>query len=208
MDMPWWLVPFLITSSGILSSSRRGGDMFLSQVTSKKFWKLEIDQNLFNWLNKNQELHFLRILTLRPGIAPKLGPGSGSTLNMANGYNKCCAKETGSRLQPSGLSSVWNQGVGQMLTDGNWSNQSDKRCFALTVFGCFGRVDGRIRPLISTSKRGWLRWAVWRGPPEFLVSLERQKSPLSDNLAAVLCFDKGRSSSPAMNRLCRVAAAF
>ena len=34
------------------------------------------------------------------------------------------------------------------------------------------------------------------------------KVTLCDNLAVVLYFDKGRSSSPGMNRLCRVAAAF
>ena len=34
------------------------------------------------------------------------------------------------------------------------------------------------------------------------------KLTLCDNLAVVLAFEKGRSSSPGLNRLCRVAAAF
>ena len=80
--------------------------MFLFQVTFRKCWKLEIGKSLSNWLSKNPGLFFLRILTRKPGTAPKFGPGWGSTLSMGNGYNKCCLRVIGSRLLPSKLSNV------------------------------------------------------------------------------------------------------
>lgn len=132
-----------------------------------------------------------------------------------------------------GLDTEYGQWIQQVLADGDWlktlaiasQRRARKRNRADIDFPALVEpiADELLRP-----HRFKLLWAKrWRDSGQHinikeamvaLSSLKRTarvaslchstKLTLSDNLASVLCFEKGRSSSPSLNRLCRISAAF
>ena len=131
-----------------------------------------------------------------------------------------------------GVDSEYGQWLQAGLEEGSWIKTSAVRCQLKAPRK--RRVDVEIpalvRPLSSkiVDPQGFkLLWArPWKNPGEhitlkearvILSSLKRtcrvsslfgcKKVTVSDNLGAVLAFEKGRSSTPAPNALCRRAAA-
>ena len=132
----------------------------------------------------------------------------------------------------AGLSTSYAKWLQEALHEGSWLKTSAllsqfraKRPSRIDV-ECPALVEPLDPRLLDESQFKLLWSKAWKNPDEHinikearvaLSSLKRsarvasltgmKKLTLSDNLATVLCFEKGRSGRPSMNRLCRVAGA-
>lgn len=131
-----------------------------------------------------------------------------------------------------GIDTQYGQWLQQSLAEGNWKKTSTIASQLRAKKRSRADVDlpALVEPIsmsLLKPERYKLLWAKrWRDPSQHinikeamvaLSSLKRTarvsslagtlKLTLSDNLAVVLAFEKGRSGSPALNRLCRHAAA-
>ena len=132
-----------------------------------------------------------------------------------------------------GIETQYGQWLQQALSEGDWLKTSAVASQLRTARKARADIDfpALVEPISASmlnAKRYRLLWAKrWRDPSQHtnikeamvaLSSLKRTarvasltqslKLTLCDNLAVVLAFEKGRSGSPALNRLCRQAAAF
>ena len=130
-----------------------------------------------------------------------------------------------------GIDTQYGQWLQQVLADGDWLRTSaiTSQVKARKKHRADIEYPALVEPVSSTllrPNRFKLLWAKrWRDPSQHinlkeamvaLSSLKRTarvsslvgslKLTLCDNLAVVLAFEKGRSGSPALNRLCRKAA--
>lgn len=132
-----------------------------------------------------------------------------------------------------GIGTDYGQWLQQVIEEGDWkktsaiASQSRAKVKRKTDVEWPALVEPVRKQVLDPSKFRLLWAKRWRNPSahinlkEALVALSSLKRTarvaslsgmtkitLCDNLAVVLCFEKGRSSSPALNRLCRVSAAF
>eukprot|EP00435_Cladocopium_sp_Y103_P071693 s675_g38.t1 len=130
-----------------------------------------------------------------------------------------------------GIDTQYGQWLQQVLADGDWLRTSaiSSQVKARKKHRADIEYPALVEPVSSTllrpSRFKLLCAKRWRDPSQHinlkeamvaLSSLKRTarvsslvgslKLTLCDNLAVVLAFEKGRSGSPALNRLCRVAA--
>ena len=132
-----------------------------------------------------------------------------------------------------GIDTEYGQWLQQVITEGDWKKTSAIASQTRAKAKRKADVDWPalvepVRQSVLDPTKFKLLWAKrWRDSSahinlkEALVALSslkrtgrvaslvgKTKITLCDNLAVVLCFEKGRSSSPSLNRLCRIAAAF
>lgn len=130
-----------------------------------------------------------------------------------------------------GIDTEYGQWLQQVLSEGDWLRTSAIASQKRAVKRSRADIDypALVQPIhdsMLNPSRFKLLWAKrWKDPNQHnikegmvaLSSLKRTcrvaslshhlKLTLCDNLAVVLAFEKGRSGSPAMNRLCRISAA-
>ena len=131
-----------------------------------------------------------------------------------------------------GIDTEYGQWLQQVLSEGDWLRTSAIASQKRAIKRSRADIDypALVQPIhdsMLNPSRFRLLWAKrWRDPNQHinikegmvaLSSLKRTcrvaslahslKLTLCDNLAVVLAFEKGRSGSPAMNRLCRISAA-
>ena len=132
-----------------------------------------------------------------------------------------------------GIDTDYGQWLQALMSDGDWLKTSAIKSQLRTSHRSRADLDlpalvPPVSPKLLNPKKYKLLWArAWKDPSQHinlkegmvaLSSLKRTgrvrrlthttKLTLSDNLAVVLAFEKGRSSSAGMNRLCRSAASF
>ena len=138
----------------------------------------------------------------------------------------------GHSLYSLGLDTQYGQWLQQALSEGDWlktsaiQSQLKARGKNRDDIDCPSLVEPVSSSLLDPEKYKLLWAKRWKDPSHHinykeglvaLSSLKRTarvdslthstKLTLSDNLCVVLAFEKGRSNSPSINRLCRVAAA-
>ena len=186
----------------------------------KEKWRfIPLPEDVKEALTKSDKAELITLLQAKAGV-PLTGI---DPAQVGNGY-------VSSGL---GLDTQYGQWIQQILSEGDWlktsaiSAQSKARHKQRADIDYPALVEPVSERLLNP-KRYKLLWAKrWRDPSQHinykealvaLTSLKRTcrvsslvgslKLTLCDNLAVVLAFEKGRSSSPALNRLCRLAAAF
>eukprot|EP00435_Cladocopium_sp_Y103_P010201 s4329_g2.t1 len=132
-----------------------------------------------------------------------------------------------------GIDTEYGQWLQQVIEDGDWkktsaiASQSRAKVKRKADVKWPALVEPVKQQVLDPSKYRLLWAKRWRNSSahislkEALVALSSLKRTarvaslsgmtkitLCDNLAVVLCFEKGRSSSPSLNRLCRISAAF